>query len=193
MTELLIVRHGETTWNAELRFQGHADQPLNETGRAQARALADELSDVRADAIYSSDLVRARETAEILSRRLGLPVTVLHELREIDVGDWEGLTREEIEARFPEAYLAWRSGKTGWSGGESYDELTARVVPALERIALAHPNGRVVVVGHGGTIRAVRARISGVSVAEHRLARPAIANCDVFRIHAGDEGLRAVD
>ncbi len=193
MTDLLIVRHGETDWNAELRFQGHADRPLNETGRAQARALADELSDVAADAIYSSDLIRARETAEILSERLGLPVTAWRELREIDVGDWEGLTREEIDARFPDGYLAWRSGEPGWSGGETYDELGARVLSALERIARSHPGGRVVVVGHGGTIRTIRAHLSGVTVAEHRRTLPGIANCEVFRIQAGDDGLLPVD
>ncbi len=193
MTELLIVRHGETDWNAELRFQGHADRPLNETGRAQARALADELASVPADAIYSSDLARALETAEILSERLGLPVTALRELREIDVGDWEGLTREEIDVQFPSGSRAWRSGKPGWSGGETYEQLAARVLPALERIARDYPNGRVVVVGHGGTIRSVRAHLARLSVAEHRRRLPSIRNCEVFRINAGDDGLRAVD
>jgi broad specificity phosphatase PhoE len=193
VTELLIVRHGETDWNAELRFLGHADPPLNETGRAQARALADELADVRADAIYSSDLTRARETAEMLGERLGLPVSTLRELREIDVGNWQGLTREEINARFPDAYLAWRSGEPGWSGGETYDQLAARVLPALNRIARAHPEGRVIVVGHGGTIRTVRAHVSGVTVAEHRLKLPPIRNCETYRIHARDDGFVAVD
>ena len=193
MTELLIVRHGETDWNAELRFQGHADPPLNETGRAQARALAEQLADLRPEAIYASDLARARETAEIVGGRLELPVTALRELREIDVGDWQGLTHEEIDERFPEAHAAWLRGEAGWSRGETYDELAARVLPALERIARAHPQGRVVVVGHGGTIRTVRAHLSGVSVAEHRRKLPGIANCEVFRIHAGADGLLAVD
>jgi phosphoserine phosphatase len=193
VTELLIVRHGETAWNVELRFQGHADPPLNEAGQAQARALADELVGQRADAIYSSDLARAQETAEILGERLGLPVTTLRELREIDVGDWQGLTREEIDARFPDAYLAWRQGETGWSNGETYDQLAARVLPALERIARAHPGGTLIVVGHGGTIRAVRAHIDGVTVAEHRRKLPPIGNCEVFRIRAGEDGFLSVD
>ena len=193
MTELLIVRHGETDWNAERRFQGHADRSLNDTGRAQAVALADELADVQAEAIYSSDLARARETAQILGARLGVPVTELRELREIDVGDWQGLTRAEIKKRFPEALKAWRRGETGWNGGETYDELAARVVPALERIAREHPHGRVLVVGHGGTIRALRAHLARVTVAEHRRVLRAIAYCEVFRIDVQGDGFRRVD
>jgi len=193
VTELLIVRHGETDWNAQLRFQGHADQPLNETGRAQAHALADELAGLRVDAVYSSDLARARETAEILAARLRVPVTTLRELREIDVGNWEGLTREEIDARFPDGTRARRRGEIAWSGGETYDDLAARALPALVRIGNAHPGGRVVVVGHGGTIRALRAHVDGVTVAEHRRTLPAIANCEVFRIDVGDNGFRTVD
>ena len=186
MTELLIVRHGETDWNAELRFQGHADRSLNETGRAQARALADELADVEAEAIYSSDLARARETAEIVGERLGLPVIEVRELREIDVGNWEGLTSDEVAARFPDA-----SG--GWRQGETYDDLAARVLPALERIARAHPAGRVVVVGHGGTIRTLRAHMARMTVDEHRRILPPIRNCEVLHIDVGDVGFRPVD
>jgi 2,3-bisphosphoglycerate-dependent phosphoglycerate mutase len=191
VTELLIVRHGETDWNAELRFQGHADPPLNETGRAQARELAAELAGTVADAIYSSDLVRARETAEILSERLEVPVTTLSELREIDVGSWQGLTRDEIETAFPGAYRSWRTGETGWTGGETYDQLRARILPALERIADAHPGGSVIVVGHGGTIRTLRAHVAGSTVAEHRRSLPPIANCEVFRLDVVDAAFRA--
>src|SRR5581483_12433051 len=88
MTTLLLVRHGETDWNSERRWQGHADEPLNETGRAQAREVADELADRSIDAVYSSDLSRARETAEIIAARLGLSVTTDARLGEVDVGDW---------------------------------------------------------------------------------------------------------
>ena len=190
MTELLIVRHGETDWNAELRFQGHADTPLNETGRAQARALAEELVDVRADAIYSSDLSRAQKTAEILGARLGVPVTPLRELREIDVGSWQGLTRAEIEARYPGAYAAWRRGETGWTGGETYASLAERILPALRQIARDHPRGRVLVVGHGGTIRTLRAHVAGVTVGEHRRTLGPIGNCEVYRVEVGEDGFR---
>src|SRR5437763_16473885 len=97
MTMLLLVRHGETDWNAERRWQGHADVPLNEHGRSQAKLLADELAGERAlDAIYVSDLSRARETADIVGTRLGLPVVLARDLREIEVGSREGLTGDEV-------------------------------------------------------------------------------------------------
>ena len=193
VTELLIVRHGETDWNAEFRFQGHADTPLNETGRAQARALAEELADVQADAIYSSDLSRARETAEILGERLGVPVTPLRELREIDVGSWQGLTRDEIDARYPGAYAAWRQGETGWAGGETYDGLAERILPALRKVAREHPRGRVLIVAHGGTIRALRAHVAGVTVSEHRRTLGPIGNCEVYRVDVVEDGFLPVE
>ena len=95
MTTILLARHGETDWNRERRFQGHADPPLNETGREQARTLAAELAGEELDAVYTSDLARANETAKIIASRLGVPVVVDAELREIDVGEWQGLTWPE--------------------------------------------------------------------------------------------------
>jgi probable phosphoglycerate mutase len=193
MTELLVVRHGETDWNAQLRFQGHADPSLNALGREQARGLADELAGAHVQAVYSSDLARARETAEIVGERLGVPVVPRAELREIDVGEWQGLTRGEIDARFPAAYLSWQRGESGWLEGESYEELAARVLPALVRIASEHPGGRVLVVAHGGTIRVVRAHLAGETVAAHRRRLPPIGNCEVFRIRAENGGFRGID
>ncbi|SRR6266568_8251553 len=193
MTELLLVRHGETDWNAERRFQGHADPPLNETGRAQARAVADELADEGLDAVYSSDLARARETAEIIASHLDAEVRPLRELREIDVGEWQGLTWPEIEERFPEGVLNWHEHGHGWEHGETYDQLGKRIVAVLREIAGAHPGGRVLIVGHGGTVRAVRAFVERRSVAESRKASPAIGNCEVFRIRAENGTFRRLD
>src|ERR1700741_2656837 len=122
VTELLLVRHGETDWNRERRFQGHADQPLNETGREQARAPATDLDGNGIDLIYTSDLARARETAEIVGAQLGLDVVAMRELREIDVGEWEGLTWQEIEERYPEGARKWHEHGYGWQSGETYDE-----------------------------------------------------------------------
>ena len=107
MTEFLLVRHGETDWNRDRRFQGHADPGLNDTGRVQALELADELAAERIDAIYASDLARARETAEIIAGRVGAPVVLDRELREIDVGEWQGLTWPEIEQRYPDGVRNW--------------------------------------------------------------------------------------
>jgi probable phosphoglycerate mutase len=193
VTELLLVRHGETDWNRERRFQGHADPPLNETGREQALGLAAQLAGEGIELVYTSDLARARETAEIVAARLGADVRSLRELREIDVGEWEGLTWPEIEERYPEGARSWRDRGYGWESGETYDELGERVVAALRRIAADHPTKRVLVVGHGGTIRATRAFIEGLSVPESRTRSRAIGNCEVFRVVTEDGALRGID
>jgi broad specificity phosphatase PhoE len=193
VTELLLVRHGETDWNRDRRFQGHADPPLNETGREQARALAAELAGEGIELVYTSDLVRARETAEIVATLLGASVLPVRELREIDVGEWEGLTWPEIEERYPEGARSWRERGYGWESGETYDQLGERVVAALRRIAGDHPEQRLLVVGHGGTIRATRAFIEGVSVPESRSRSRAIGNCEVFRVVTEDGAFRGID
>ena len=159
MTTLLLVRHGETDWNADGRWQGHADVPLNERGRAQAQALAEQLAaEEPLDVVYSSDLARARETAEIVARRLGVELVLERDLREIDVGSREGRTWSEIDD-VPE-----------WDG-EPHEAHGVRVVSALLRIARAH-DGRVLVVTHGGSVR---------RVLEHAEAESdSIGNCSVW-------------
>ena len=129
MTTLLLVRHGETDWNAGRRWQGHTDVPLNARGRAQAAALAEELAADPPSAIYTSDLSRARETAEIVGTQLGVPVILEPRLREIHVGSREGLTAEEV-------------GDREWDG-EPHAEHGVRVLAAVRDVAAAHPNGRV--------------------------------------------------
>jgi broad specificity phosphatase PhoE len=193
VTELLLVRHGETDWNRDQRWQGHADRLLNDTGREQARAIAEELAREQIDAIYTSDLARARETAELIAERVGVPFVLEPQLREIDVGEWQGLTRAEIEERFPEGMLKWHEHGHGWENGETYDELAGRVLEAVDRIVSQHPDGRVVVVGHGGTIRAIRAHVDESTVAEHRRVLPPVSNCEVFRIGAENGTLRRLD
>jgi broad specificity phosphatase PhoE len=193
VTELLLVRHGETDWNRERRFQGHADPPLNDAGREQAYELAETLAGDGIDAIYTSDLQRARETAEILAARFGSEVVALRELREIDVGDWQGLTWPEIEERHPDAAARWHRDGHGWHGGESYDQLRERIVAALRGIAERHPGQRVLVVGHGGTVRATRAFVDGVPVAESRRRNAPIGNCEVFKVVTEDGTWRGID
>ncbi len=193
MTELLLVRHGETDWNAERRWQGHADPPLNEQGRTQARELADRLAGERVDAVYASDLRRARETAEIVAERLGAEVHSLPELREIDVGNWSGLTTAEIGERFPGALERMKEHGYGWRDGETPPQLAERVLGAVRRIAAEHPAGRVLVVGHGGTIRAIRAAAAGVDYAEYRRRTPVVENCSVSRLTCEDGGFRPLD
>jgi broad specificity phosphatase PhoE len=193
VTELLLVRHGETDWNRERRFQGHADPPLNDKGREQAHALAAELTGEGIELVYTSDLARARETAEIVAARLGADVLPLRDLREIDVGEWEGLTWPEIEERYPEGARSWHARGYGWESGETYEQLGERVVAALRRIAADHPSQRVLVVGHGGTIRATRAFIEGLSVPESRGRSRAIGNCEVFRVVTEEGAFRGID
>ena len=178
MTTILFVRHGETNWNAERRVQGHSDTPLNETGRAQARALAEELADEGIDAVYSSDLLRAHETARIVVRGRGLEVTSIRDLRERHFGTWEGLTDDEIFARFPEA----RNGS--WGDGESREEMAGRVLQALQRIAETHEGDRVLVVSHGGPLRAVLAHCGDGDVGQ-------IGNCRVLRIEVESGVIRS--
>jgi broad specificity phosphatase PhoE len=193
MSTILLARHGETDWNRDNRFQGQADPPLNEAGRDQARALAERLVGDGVEAVYSSPLVRALETAEIVGARLRLPVSPVEALREIDVGSWSGLSRTEVEARFPEGYARWLAFDHGWDGGESYEELGARVVPALVELAERHPVGRILVVTHGGPIRAVAAHADGISYAEARRAAWVVGNCAVVLFAAADGRLRRLD
>ena len=160
MTTLLLVRHGETDWNAVGRLQGHTDRPLSDFGRRQAQQLAEGLDDEELEAIYSSDLVRASQTAHVVADRLGLAVVEDAGLREIDVGSWSGLTRAEVEQRFPEGYARWLGGDIGHDG-ETREELTERVVGAVERIAAAHPGDTILAVTHGGAIRALRRYADG--------------------------------
>jgi broad specificity phosphatase PhoE len=180
MTTILLVRHGETDWNLERRVQGHTDRPLNETGRAQARALADELAAEQIDVIYSSDLIRAHETARIVAERKGLDVTAVAELRERDFGTWEGLTDDDVFARFPDAH------HRAWGDAETKGEMAERVLEALRRIALAHGDGRVLAVSHGGPLRAVLGHCGVDGVGR-------IANCQVVRVEVVDGHLRPVD
>ena len=187
MTTILLARHGETDWNSERRWQGHADQPLNDAGREQARELAATLTDRGIDVVYSSDLVRAHETALIVAERLGLPVEVDTGLREVDVGDWAGRLVSEIEAADPEAFQLWRQGRKGWKGGESYEEMGERVVGAVLRLAGRHAGKTVLIVTHGGSIRACRATAAGLDYAASRVsAIGSMANCEVAELHVAD-------
>ena len=172
MTTLLLVRHGETDWNAERRWQGHADVPLNESGREQAQRLADSFPGDAVDAIYASDLARARETAEILGARLGRPVVVDPDLREIDVGAVEGLTAEESAAF------------EGWQG-EPKEDHSERVLAAIGRIAERHPGERILVVTHGGSMRRVHEHLG--------LEGGPFENCAVWTCAHEDGALRSID
>lgn len=186
MSVLLLARHGETDWTREKRWQGHADPPLNDRGREQARVLAKNLAGVRLDAVYSSDLRRSSETAAIVVADRNLDVRLDPELRENDFGDWTGLTRDEVERRFPEGALLRKSGRQGWRGGESYEEMADRIVRAVEAIAASHPGEQVLVVTHNGPIRAVHAHVFGVAYAQYRQRAKSIKKGSVSAVRLED-------
>jgi broad specificity phosphatase PhoE len=192
-TTILLVRHGETDWNRERRFQGQADIPLNETGREQARRLAETFGGEPFSAVYTSPLLRARETAEIIALPRGLPVEPEEALLEIDVGSWAGLTTADVEARFAEGYRVWKEWRSGWENGESYDELGRRVVAGLVRIAAEHPDGTVLAVTHGGPIRSAVAAANGIPYTSVRSAIGEIENGAVVRIAVRDGRIERVD
>jgi broad specificity phosphatase PhoE len=154
---LLLIRHAESSWNAAGRWQGHGDPPLSDRGRAQANALARELSQEAIDVLVSSDLRRAAETAAILGQARGLQPKWNPRLRELDIGDWEGLTRDQIERtagdvlrRFDAGDLDVRPG-----GGENLREIEQRAFSALTELVDANPGRRLAVVTHLGVIRAL--------------------------------------
>jgi probable phosphoglycerate mutase len=182
-TRLLLVRHGQTPWNAAGRWQGHADPGLSERGRDQAAELAAALRRELEGGwarIVASDLRRARETAGILADSLGLAVETDIRLRELDVGAWTGLTRSEIEARDPELLTAFESGEPTIraGGGETRLEIRRRARALVGHVAERHAGQRLIVVTHLGVIRAL---LPGVEpgntdrypvIAEEILARP---------------------
>lgn len=190
MTTILLARHGETDWNRAGRFQGHADPPLNETGRAQAAELAQELRAEELAAVYSSPLRRALETAEVVAGSHGLEAAPVAGLREVDVGSWSGLTRAEVEERFPDQFARWLAYGQGWDDGETYEEMGRRAVAALLELAVAHEGERVVAVTHGGPIRAAFAFADGTTHADARRLGPAIGNVFLAEFVAEDGALR---
>jgi broad specificity phosphatase PhoE len=190
MTEILLARHGETDWNRESRFQGRADPPLNDLGRGQAAGLAETLAGEEVAAIYTSPLRRALETAEVVAQPHQLTPAAVEGLREVDVGSWEGLTRCEVEQRFPEEFHRWLDYGQGWDDGETYEQMGRRVIAALEELAWKHNDERIIAITHGGPIRAALARAAGTSYSEARRAGPSIGNCFVARFTVGNGAFR---
>ena len=153
-TQLIIIRHGETEWNLEGRIQGHLDSPLTETGRAQAEAIAERLQTVEVNALYSSDLGRAYTTAQFVSHKTGQVILTDKRLRELYLGKFEGLTEEDVEKRFPEAYVYLKKADPGYiyPGGESKEQFSLRVISCLEELMVKHEGEQIVVITHGGAL-----------------------------------------
>jgi alpha-ribazole phosphatase len=183
MTRLILVRHGETVWNVERRFQGQRDTALNARGREQARQVAERLRDEPIRAVYSSDLTRAVDTARAIAAVHGLPVFTDAALRERNFGEWEGLSREEVIARWTEAWERWRRAECAPPGGEAVEEIAARVRAKIAEIVSAHPNETVVIVGHGGSVKAAVLWVMNKPLTDWRTFRIDNASISILQFH----------
>jgi len=175
---ILLWRHGRTQWNVESRWQGQSDIPLDEVGLEQARMAADALVDYEPTAIFSSDLMRAHDTAKLLAEKVGLPITVDQRLRETDGGEWEGLTQGEIREKYDEHLHRWLNDMSVPAGirGESRVDVSARISSAVLDIASRFDSGTIVFATHGGAIRDGVAGILGLPAKEIALFK-VINNC----------------
>jgi broad specificity phosphatase PhoE len=194
MTQLLLVRHGQSTWNVQGRVQGWADPPLDDIGREQARRLARRLADERHDvaAIYSSPLARARQTAEEMARALKLILRTDDRLKENNVGQLTGLTGPEIEQQFPD-WVAARQASQEWTsppGGEDRDEFVSRCAAAMADIVANHPEQTVAVVSHGGTLGVYLAHLLEMPI--HRRLPFQFDNASLSIVKVNERGVRLV-
>ena len=187
MQKWLLIRHGETEWNASGRIQGHSDVPLNDAGRRQARLLGERLSGVELAAVYSSDAARALDTARAVAAGRDIGVTVRGQLREKSYGEWEGKTGPEVKAGYPEEFVRWqvqRDVSFVAPGGESESELRARVRAAADGLRRSHGDGETIaVVGHGGSLRALASELLGIPTASGAMLWLGNTSVSELRIH----------
>jgi len=167
-TDFWLVRHGQTDWNRAGRWQGQAPSapPLNNTGRAQALAVRDQLRGVEFSAIYSSDLLRSRQTAELIAKCLGVPITLEPRLREMNLGAWEGMLSAEIQAEFSHELMERERDPLNKRApqGESPKDVADRGVPAMNEIATKYPDQSVLIVAHGIPLALMACYAQGISV-----------------------------
>ncbi|GAA3226762.1 histidine phosphatase family protein [Nonomuraea helvata] len=185
---IVCLRHGQTLWNVEQRFQGHSDIPLDETGVAQAARAASLLASLRPTLIVSSDLQRANDTALALARVVGLDVAVDKDFRERGGGQWEGLTRDEIAARWPEEYVAWEA-----PDGEPVTDVATRVAGAMRRwAAKLDDDGLLVVASHGAALRLGICELLGLPESLWP-ALGGLGNCSWSVLQEGRKGWRLLE
>lgn len=186
-TRFIIVRHGESEWNLAGRFQGHLDSSLTETGTAQSRALAGRLREESFNALYSSDLKRAYQTAGFIARKTGHRILVDRRLRERNLGIFQGLTKEEIQKQFPEEYGLYQNGGADYliPRGESARQQSQRVVACLEKINRRQRGGTVVVITHGGVLSVFLRHVLGIPLEATRGFKLFNAGLNVFSHRRG--------
>ncbi len=185
MLEISLLRHGQTDFSRENRFCGSIDPPLNDVGLRMAQAVGDGWKDHGFTAIWCSPATRTRQTAGPLAAATGLELHVDEGLREIDYGDWESLRHEDAKERWPDAYNFWAAdpASRGTPGGETAFHVAARSAPVIERIRVAHPEGRVLVVSHKATLRVLMCALLGLDVRlfRERLGQP-VASLSRFEL-----------
>jgi broad specificity phosphatase PhoE len=188
-----LLRHGETQWNAESRLCGRSDVPLSEAGCRQAKRLAERLKSIPFEALYSSPLRRALETACLIGEAIGMAPRVDERLVELDYGQWEGKTQAEIIQHDPNTFRAWDDdpGKIAPPGGESGLEALQRVVPFLNSLAAKHRQGHVVVVFHKTICRLAICHVLGMSPSEYR-RRLIMGNAALNIIQPWEDGWQLV-
>jgi probable phosphoglycerate mutase len=185
-TDIILIRHGETDWNRELRFQGHIDIPLNDAGHEQARRLGLRLAGEALDHVFSSDLLRAQQTATPAAQQLALPVVTQAALREQHFGIAEGLRAEDIRELHPRAWEQWIEFREDHAmpEGESPLQFHARILAALGRLAAAHAGRQLLVVTHGGALDMVWRTARGLGLNGPRQSE--IPNAGINRIRIAD-------
>ena len=197
-TDILLIRHGETAWNAERRLQGHLDIPLNGEGERQAALLADAIAHEPIDTLVASDLQRARQTAQAVADRRGLALHVDPALRERGYGGFEGLLYSEIEQRFPREFAAWQARDIdavlppGRNVGESFRAFFDRATGAILALAAAHPGRTLALVAHGGVLECAYRLARGLPLETPRDFKVYNASINRFRYDPATQTLELV-
>ena len=181
-TEIIFIRHGETEWNSQQRMQGHSNSDLSSVGQTQIQALGQWMKNVPFDHIYSSDSLRAKQTAEAITQFSGHELKIDLRLREKNLGVFEGLTSEEARERHPEVFSLFKTAGSKYviDEGESTQQLQDRALEIVDEIRIKHPKERVLLVTHGGLIRVVMKHSLGLSL--ETPTRFLIRNTGVFRL-----------
>jgi len=188
-TEIILIRHGETEWNSQQRMQGHSNSDLSSVGQAQIQALGQWMKNLPFDLIYSSDSLRAKQTAESITQFSGHELQIDQRLREKNLGVFEGLTSEEARERHPEVFRLFKTAGSKYviDEGESTQQLQDRALEIVNEIRIKHPEERVLLVTHGGFIRVVMKHSLGLSL--ETPTRFLIRNTGVFRLVWEDKWL----
>ena len=188
-TEIILIRHGETEWNSQQRMQGHSNSDLSSVGQVQIQALGQWMKNAPFDHIYSSDSLRAKQTAEAITQFSGHELKIDLRLREKNLGVFEGLTSEEARDRHPEVFRLFKTAGSKYviDEGESTQQLQDRALEIVNEIRIKHPEERVLLVTHGGFIRVVMKRFLGLSL--ETPTRFLIRNTGLFRLVWEDKWL----